>query len=74
MVVGRKLPAVADAVASGSLPTPAPAHTWGQLEGEGYGFCEENAGPGRNIQGVKVGWVGRKCSPGSSPSICPGDF
>ena len=26
-VAGRKLPAVADAVASGSLPTAAPAHT-----------------------------------------------
>ena len=55
-VAGRELPAEADADASGSLPTPAPAHTWGQLEGEGYGFCEENAGAGRNIQGVKVGW------------------
>ena len=27
MVLGRKLPAVADAVAAGSLPAPAPAHT-----------------------------------------------
>ena len=55
-VAGRELPAEADADASGSLPTPAPARTWGSGRGEGCGFCEENAGAGRNIQGVKVGW------------------
>ena len=55
-VAGRQLPAEADADASGSLPTPAPARTWGSGRGEGCGFCEENAGAGRNIQGVKVGW------------------
>ena len=55
MVVGRKLPAVADAVASGSLPTPAPAHTWGQLEGEGCSFCAEHFGEGRENMVGKVG-------------------
>ena len=45
-VAGRKLPAVADAVASGLLPAPAPARTWGSGRGEGCGFCEEHFGGG----------------------------
>ena len=28
----------------------------GQPEGQGCGFCEENAGAGRENEGVKVGW------------------
>ena len=55
-VAGRKLPAVADADASGSLPTPAPAHTWGLARGGGCGFCAENAGAGRENQLSKGGW------------------
>ena len=55
-VAGRKLPAVADAVAAGSLPAPAPAHTWGSARGGGVRLCEENAGAGRENEGVKVGW------------------
>ena len=35
-VAGRELPAEADAVASGSLPTPAPAHT---KQSAGLGGC-----------------------------------
>ena len=52
---GRQLPAEADAVASGSLPTPAPAHTWGSARGQGCSFCAENAGAGRENQASQVG-------------------
>ena len=55
MVVGRKLPAVADAVAAGSLPAPAPAHTWGSARGEGCDFCAENCGEGRENQASSWG-------------------
>ena len=52
---GRQLPAEADAVASGSLPTPAPAHAWGSARGGGVRLCEENAGAGRENQASQVG-------------------
>ena len=55
-VASSILPAVADAVAAGSLPAPAPAHTWESARGGGVRLCEENAGAGRENQGVKVGW------------------
>ena len=56
VVVGRKLPAVADAVASGSLPTPAPAHTWGSGRGEGCSCCiEDYMAGGQNMLGTP-GW------------------
>ena len=56
MVVGRKLLAVADAVAAGSLPAPAPARTWESGRGEGCGCCAEDAGAGRENQLSKGGW------------------
>ena len=40
-VAGRKLPAVADADPSGSIPAAAPARTWGSARGQGCSFCEE---------------------------------
>ena len=55
-VAGRDLPAVADAVASGSLPTPAPAHTWGSGRGEGCSCCiEDYMAGGQNMLGTP-GW------------------
>ena len=56
MVVGRKLPAVADAVAAGSLPAPAPARMWGSGRGEGCGCCiEDYMAGGQNMLGTP-GW------------------
>ena len=55
-VAGRKLPAVADADPSGSIPAAAPARTWGSAMGEGCGFCAEDARAGRENMVGKVGW------------------